>query len=160
MSRYDNVEKRMSSQNKSEECFEAYLQAKEYNYHQIGFQKQPTQKEWDKLPFIMRYTPDFVVWAKNTPKFYEVKAAKDTFLFKPTPHKYYVQWSKDRDIPVIYTLCHWSHIYEIGYAFIFVHISKMEQVADKYELEFVEDVWAKQIPIQDLIDNCIAYIKG
>ena len=160
MSRYDNVEKRMASQNKSEECFEAYLQANEYSYHQIGFQNRQTNEEWKNLHPIMRYTPDFIAWIEKKPKFYEVKSATDTFLFKPYSHKYYVQWSKDRGTPFIYTICHWSPIYEMGYAFIFVDIVKMTQIAGKYESEYITDVYAKQIPIQDLIDNCIEYIKG
>ena len=85
MNKYDNVEKRMSGNNQSEENFIAYLEKRQYNYHQIGFQKQPTQDEWKRLPYIMRYTPDFVVWQNNVPKFYEVKSAKNgTFLFIDT----------------------------------------------------------------------------
>ena len=35
MNKYDNVEKRMSGNNQSEENFIAYLDKRQYNYHQI-----------------------------------------------------------------------------------------------------------------------------
>ena len=162
MNKYDNVEKRMSGNNQSEENFIAYLEKRQYNYHQIGFQKQPTQDEWKRLPYIMRYTPDFVVWQNNVPKFYEVKSAKHgTFLFKHNNHINYLKWRENSGMPVIYTICHYSSIYNYQYAFILVDATKMTKIAEKYDPEYVKDVWGKLIPVSELIkdENNIGYIK-
>ena len=159
MSKYDDVQKRMNDDNKSEEAFKALLDNKEINYHNIGFQKQPTKKEWNNLPFLIRNTPDFVVWFNNKPAFYEVKGCDDTFLYKPTAHKNYKKWSEVMELPLIYTICHWSSMYYSGYAFVFVHISRMEEISNDFELEYVKDVWAKKIPINILKEHSIRIVQ-
>ena len=143
MSRYDNVDKRMAHSNPQEEQFIMYLEWRKISYHQIGFQNNYSKDEWKKLNPTLKKIPDFIAWIDGIPKFYEVKGVNETFMLKPYAHKMCGRWQKMH--PVIYALYDFT-LKE----FILKDWKVINEIAKNYKEEFIEDVDAKIIPMDDI----------
>ncbi len=142
MGRYDNVEKRMSQNNYAEDQFKNLLEFNKIPYHHIGFQKSYKEEEWDLLNKYLKKIPDFIAFIDSIPKFYEVKAATDTFLLKTYAHKIVGRWQVQH--PVVYT------ILQKGHEFLYIDWDVMDKISKNYQEKKVLDVMGKEISMDEL----------